>query len=144
MGLPNDHIELAETTDLAAVDSFYEEVGYGGGSQSSDRILVARDGQIIVGAVRLCEEEGALVLRGMYIAKERRGQGLGSRLLRSVSRAIGEAECWCVPYVHLIQFYSRIGFCEQETESVPAFLAERLTQYCSNQQAVTIMRRPAH
>lgn len=143
MGHRKNNIVLAKTTDLVSVNSFYEEVGYREGCRQSDHILVAKDEQKIVGAVRLCEEGGTLVLRGMYVAEERCGKGLGSRLLEAASAAIGEVECWCVPYVHLVDFYSRIGFCELEGETVPTFLAERLARYCSNKQAVTIMRRSA-
>lgn len=140
MKLPHDNIEFAETLDLTAADSFYEGVGYRGGSHPGDRLLVARDNQGIVAAVRLCIEEGALVLRGMYVAEGLRGQGLGSILLESASAAIGSDECWCVPYAHLKAFYSRIGF-QEEVEATPVFLLERRARYLSNGHEVTVMRR---
>ncbi len=54
-------------------------------------------------------ESSILVLRGMYVSEERQRQGLGTRLLALASSEIGSAECWCVPYAHLVEFYSRIG-----------------------------------
>ena len=140
MNLPHEDIELEETTDQAGVLSFYNRVGYGGGLYPDDRLLVARENRSIVAAVRLCDEEGFLVLRGMYVAEERRGQGLGSRLLESASSAIGSSECWCVPYTSLRDFYSRIGF--QKSESIPAFLMARCEQYTESGQLVTVMQRP--
>ena len=140
LNLPHEDIELEETTDQAGVRSFYNRVGYGGGVYPDDRLLVVRDNRSIVAAVRLCDEEGFLVLRGMYVAEERRGQGLGSRLLESTSSAIGSSECWCVPYTSLTGFYSRIGF--QKSESIPAFLKARCERYTESGQLVTVMQRP--
>ena len=143
MKLPHDRIELSKTADLAAVDFFFESVGYRGGSHSSDRILVAQEDQRIVAAVRLCSEEGFLVLRGMYVMEERRGMSVGSMLLKSASAEIGSAECWCVPYTHLTKFYSRIGFRVHEGGITPKFLLQRRSRYIAKGHLVTIMRRQA-
>ena len=141
--MPHERVELIETADLVGVASFYASVGYGGGALPGDRILVARAEGDIIGAVRLCDEEGTLVLRGMYVAEERRGQGLGSLLLESMTVAIGPAECWCIPYIHLVSFYSKIGFHEPESESIPEFLAARRARYEASGQEVVVMWRPA-
>ena len=141
MSLPPEQIELAKTADLAGVQSFYASVGYGGGVHPSDRFLVSRVEQSIVAAARLCTEDGTLVLRGMYVAEGRRGQGMGSRLLVSISDSIGSAECWCIPYTHLKGFYSRIGFQVCEGETIPPFLAERWERYTGSGQKVVIMKR---
>ena len=143
MSRPHKQIEWVETADLACVQSFYASVGYGGGAHPGDRLLVSREGQSIVAAARLCTEDGTLVLRGMYVAEGRRGQGIGSRLLESISEAIGSSECWCIPYTHLTGFYSRIGFQVCEGETIPPFLAERWERYTGNGQKVVIMKRPA-
>jgi GNAT superfamily N-acetyltransferase len=132
-----------ETTDFAGVRSFYRRVGYGGGAHPDDRLLVVREKQSMVAAVRLCVEEGTLVLRGMYVAEALRGRGIGSRLLASVSSAIGSSECWCIPYTHLLGFYSKVGFASCEAEASPPFLAERWREYTRGGQSVAIMRRPA-
>ena len=141
--LPHEKIELAGNADLAFVQSFYLSVGYGGGASPGDRVLVAREDQTIVAAVRLCAEDDTLVLRGMYVAEERRGQGIGTRLLEATSAAIGSSECWCIPYHHLTDFYSRIGFRVCEREAIPLFLAERWRRYTASERDVVIMKRPA-
>lgn len=139
---PSKKLEIAITSDLAGVESFYREVGYGGGAHPGDRLLVAQQGQTIVAAVRLCPENDALVLRGMYVAEDRRGQGIGSKLLEATSTAIGSSECWCIPYAHLVGFYSRAGFAACEAEASPQFLAERWKKYTGDGMSVVIMRRP--
>jgi GNAT superfamily N-acetyltransferase len=103
---------------------------------------VARVDQTIVAAVRLCAEGGALVLRGMYVADDRRGQGIGTRLLDSIPAVIGSSDCWCIPYAHLTNFYSRIGFRVHEGEDIPPFLAERQGRYTAGGKKVVVMKMP--
>lgn len=141
MSLSGEKVELAETTDPAGVQSFFLSVGYGAEVHPDDRLLVARVGQSIVAAVRLCTEEGHLVLRGMYVAEDRRGSGIGSKLLESTSAAIGSSECWCIPYARLTNFYSRIGFRMCGGEAVPPFLVERWKRYTAGGKVVVVMKR---
>ncbi len=142
MNVQHTHIELAKAADLPGVETFYEKVGYSCGVCVDDRIVVARDEQAIVAAVRLCEEEGVLVARGMYVAKTLRRKGLGASLLERTSLEIGEAECWCVPYAHLMEFYSRAGFVVCDNTAAPDFLIARLKSYSASGKKVAIMRRP--
>lgn len=141
VNLPPDQIVIAATSDLAGVQSFYMQVGYGVGLHPGDRLLIAKAAQSIVAAVRLCTEGGTLVLRGMYVAGERRGQGIGTRLLQSLPAEIGSSECWCIPYTHLTGFYSRIGFHLCEGDSIPPFLADRRTKYLASGKDVVVMKR---
>ena len=132
---------IGETGDLGAVGAFYESVGYGCALDAGDRLVVAELEGRVVAAVRLCVEEGVLVLRGMYVAAGRRGQGLGKRLLALVDEEIGPAECWCLPYEHLTGFYGHIGFAVQDPGSAPPFLADRLKTYTRQGRSVVIMCR---
>ena len=143
MNVQHTHIELAKTDDLSGVAAFYEKVGYSCGVCSGDRIIVARNEQTIVAAIRLCEEEGVLVARGMYVAEKFRRKGLGALLLERASSEIAQAECWCVPYVHLTDFYSRAGFVMCDSVAAPDFLLARLKRYTASGQNVALMRRPA-
>jgi GNAT superfamily N-acetyltransferase len=138
---PHEVQEWVAAEDLAAVASFYEDVGYGIGVEPGDRIMAAREGKRFVAAVRLCREENTLVLRGMYVAQDRRGQGIGSRLLEAVAPAMGPRECWCLPYAHLQEFYSRIGFEECPLELAPRFLEIRASRYLKSGNEVIVMRK---
>lgn len=136
-----EQIEFAETSDVAGVQSFYLSVEYDGGVQPGDRMLVARTVHSIVGAVRLCLEHDTLVLRGMYVAEERRGLGIGTGLLDKTSASIGSSECWCIPYTRLTDFYSRIGFRVCEEGAIPPFLVERWERYTAGGKQVVVMKR---
>jgi len=139
----SEYIELATTVDMKAVRSFYNAVGYVCELSSGDRLLVGTVQGEIIAAVRLCGEEGVLVLRGMYVAEGRRRRGVGAKLLGFASTEIGSTECWCVPHDYLVRFYSSIGFRVCESGSAPPFLVDRQVRYTQEGRAVTIMRRPA-
>jgi GNAT superfamily N-acetyltransferase len=90
--------------------------------------LGRRNGEI-VGAVRLCLEEGVLVLRGMRVRADMRRRGIGRRLLADAVAAMGSETCCCIRYRWLISFYGEAGFREMRPEDVRPFLAQRHAQY---------------
>jgi len=141
MDNPQEVLEWVTAKDLTAVASFYEDVGYGVGVELGDRIMVAREGKRIVAAVRLCQEENTLVLRGMYVAPDRWGRGIGSRLLDAAASAMGPQECWSLPYAHLRDFYSRVGFEERLLEMAPGFLEKRARRYLKSGNEIIVMKR---
>ena len=142
-GNPQLDLSLAGGTDLPSVRTFYESVGYGGGLDPADRILVGRRDDAIIAAVRLRREMNTLVLRGMYVAAPLRGQGVGRALLDGVSVEIGGSCCWCLPFSRLENFYARIGFGIPEGGEIPEFLVARKDRYEAAGHDVVIMVRPA-
>ncbi len=135
-------IGRAKRSDLQDVREFYERQGYTGGAQEEDRTYVAVDSEgRIVAAVRLCAEEGHLVLRGMYVDEDCRGLGLGRYVLKHLDREIGTEVCWCLPYAHLVEFYSLIGFRIADRGDLPDFLSERIGGYQASGSDIVVMRR---
>ena len=140
-------VGLVHPTRYDEIGLFYKKMGYGGGLCTSDSVLEARDLGRLVGVAKLSDEGGVLVLRGMYVEKASQRQGVGHQILEAVGRTIGSRECWCVPFAHLKDFYSRIGFSECTPESSPRFLGERFHRYRKLGHQVIIMKRaiePSH
>ena len=102
--------------------------------------LAESTGQI-VGIVRVAEEEGTLVLRGMRVAPAFQRRQIGTRLLQNIAGWLGQRECYCIPYRHLSGFYGQIGFVETDGGSAPEFLGERLADYRQSGLSVILMRR---
>lgn len=127
---------------LCEANNFYESVGYTGGVKNTDVVFIARKDDKIIGLARLCKEEGIFVLRGLYVAEDVRGGGIGTRLLQIVSDNVGNQDCWCVPYKHLYEFYSNVGFSDCRGSEVPAFLLKRCHDYILKGMDVIIMKRP--
>jgi GNAT superfamily N-acetyltransferase len=134
-------IREARADELDRVRAAYAEWGYGAGANPEDTILLAESDGELLGIVRRTDESGTLMLRGMQVAPEARGQGVGTRLLESFVRGLDGRECYCIPYAHLVAFYRRAGFEVQAPEGAPAFLAERLSGYRAAGLDVILMRR---
>ena len=136
-------IDVIHAAGLAQVRAFYEQVGYGGGVSDADTALAACADERVVGAVRLCEEHGVIVLRGMFVAADSQRQGVGSALLARCLPRLERGEAFCLPYDHLVGFYARAGFVPIPKTALPPFLVERLDGYRSTGQRVLGMRRAA-
>jgi hypothetical protein len=74
---------------LAEVESFYSRCGYQGGVSPKDTVITATEGDLIIGVVRLCEEEGVTVLRGMQVTPYRRRMGSAHECCRTFVSWLG-------------------------------------------------------
>lgn len=135
-------IRIARAEEHARVLQTYEAWGYGGGVQPEDRVYLAEAGGELVGIVRRTREHEVTMLRGMQVAPEWRGRGIGGRLLRALVAELGTEECTCIPYAHLTGFYGAAGFAEIPEEAAPPFLRYRLAGYRTRGLSVLVMRRP--
>jgi N-acetylglutamate synthase-like GNAT family acetyltransferase len=127
--LPVQHSTLAR---------FYKRNQYKGKVKESDKVWVLTqiDGNV-VGAVRLCQQAGFTMLRGVWIERELRAKGLGSQLLRYLQSSGELHGCYCFPYLHLEQFYARHGF--RRIKSVPVALQLILERYNRHSTQVLLM-----
>src|SRR3989344_3950691 len=142
-------IELWNGKNFEEILYFYRDTKYGAidDVRRDDRIFLAKDRHQIIGIVRLCEEEGIVILRGMRVRENHQKQGIGMRLLELLSEEIGERECFCIPYdyPHLEKLYGRFGFQRISDEEAPAYLQERAKKYRArpNRPNYFIMKRPS-
>ena len=137
-------LSIANNGDYSDITSFYQGCGYSCQLYESDLVIQARENGEVVGAVRLCQEEGKLVLRGMYVIEEKRGSGIGSALLHEASSEIGHRECWCIPYTPLVELYGRGGFQKAHKGTEPSFLLNRLARYVATGKSVVLLVRPGN
>ena len=123
------------------VVDLYHACSYHGGISAHDGILVATNRGALVGAVRLCSENGVIVLRGMQVLPEFRRMGVGTGLLRASVARIGSAACYTIPWRRLERFYGSEGFRRCASTEVPPFLASRFEEYSSRGMDVILMTR---
>jgi adenylate kinase family enzyme len=139
---------LEEYEGLAAasfVDPFFAGLGRNVRARDGERYFVARVNDALLGAVRLCREEGTPMLRGMLVAERARKQGVGRALLKAFDEYLAKEKirgAWCVPHAHLESFYARIGFVRAFDADAPGFLRERVAKYRSEGMDAILMRRP--
>jgi GNAT superfamily N-acetyltransferase len=132
----------ATSLDAQAIATLYADAGYGAAVGAQDTVFVARQGTLLLGVVRLCLEDGVVVLRGLQVRREFQGQGIGARLLAACEAHLGSAETFCLPYTRLERFYGAAGFARVGAGALPDFLARRLAAYRAREQDVIAMRRP--
>jgi GNAT superfamily N-acetyltransferase len=135
-------IRVARPEEHGRVLSVYAALGYRRTIDPADTVWLAERVEETVGIVRVAAEHGTLVLRGMRIVEYARRQRLGTRMLQAIEEWLGDRECYCVPYPHLVGFYGQIGFASFELAAAPAFLAERVAEYRRSGQEAILMRRP--
>ncbi len=133
-------IGLAEDCDWLA--DFYDKTSYGGEWTETDILYYASDENEVVGVVRIAQECGIQVLRGMQILNRRQGNGIGNKLMEFLIKNISTNPIYCIPHSHLETFYSRFGFKKIENiDEIPKFLVSRFAEYRSKGMTVSVMLR---
>ncbi len=136
-------LRTAQPQEFEHVASFYRSNDYLPQIDPDDLFVVAEREGAVCGVVRLCEEHGVLLLRGMRVARAAQRQGIGTQLLGAAAERVDSRECYCVPHRHLDRFYAQIGFEEIEPGRAPPFLEQRWKEYRRDYGLdVIIMRRP--
>ncbi|MBV6324191.1 GNAT family N-acetyltransferase [Duganella violaceipulchra] len=131
----------ASPSELGDVANLYAEAAYGAAIDPADTLILARSGGKLVGAVRLCAEEGVTVLRGMQIRSTFQRKGIGAQLLAACQPYLGRRQSFCLPYAHLVTFYAAAGFELAAEAGLPDFLVRRLNAYNAQAKNVVAMRR---
>jgi hypothetical protein len=135
----------ARRPDHPRIHAFYTERGYGGGVRSSDTLLLAAEDAQLIGAVgprprgrrrRAARDAGASGPPASRNRKPAPGQG---------RRGGSGQRCYCIPYAHLVGFYSGIGFEVIAPSDAPDVLRERLESYrarADGREYLLMHRRP--
>ncbi|TDR73553.1 GNAT family N-acetyltransferase [Paludibacterium purpuratum] len=134
-------IRQASPYEFASVVRLYDEGGYDGRYQASDFLLLALSGQQAVGVVRLVQDQGYTLLRGLYIGKDWRGRGIGRRLLAAAAGHL-TTPCYCLAQSSLLGLFAAQGFIPCDDSISPPFLLERRHRYGWTGKTYHILYRP--
>ena len=135
------NLHSAKAREIGDLATFYRITAYGGSVAPEDRVAYATEGERIIAAGRLSEEEGVLVLRGMRVLKEHRGRGVGSAILDFLVSVEDNRDCYCISYNYLRHFYAAKGFDKIKPSDAPKFLSERFNSYRARDLDVILMRK---
>ena len=136
-------VRVAEPEDMDTIAAFYQQQGYDPPLKATDQFLIAEGVGALCGVVRVCREQGVLVLRGMRVSQEKQRRGIGSRLLLALEPLLEDNPCFCIAHAHLRTFYGQIGFVEIPVAQAPLFLQERIAGYRRDHRVSAIlMARP--
>ena len=134
-------IEQLAPIDYEVIRSVYAACDYSGGINEDDIGFLASLRGIPAAAVRLTNEEGVLMLRGMMVKPEYQRHGIGKQVLQALDPHIGKNACYLVGRKHLIDFYGGIGFKKIEPSEAPDFLRDRAQLYNTNGYECILMYR---
>jgi predicted N-acetyltransferase YhbS len=134
-------VRVATTSELREVESLYTICGYRGGVDAADTTFLARSEGRLIGAVRICREQGVTVLRGMHVLPSFQRQRVGSQLLAATVPLLDKGAAFCLPYSHLAQFYASASFQTESPDNLPDFLRDRLAGYIARGQDIIAMSR---
>lgn len=132
-----------DANHIEAVNRFYAGLQFGSVASIGDTLILARQSGVLAGVVRLCQEQGHFVLRGMLVDAAMRRQGIGQHLLRAFVGQLGNHSCYALPFRHLPAFYERGGFRPCRILDAPVHLQQRYADYRAGGLDVLIMKRPA-
>lgn len=121
----------SKARQLNELSDFYLQCGYGGTFNDADDLFYVRKGHRLLGVVRISQEDGVFVLRGMQVLPWFRGKHIGRKLLSYMEEKISlfNTPCYCLAHRHLTQFYTEVGFTHTQQTDVPEFLITRKLNY---------------
>jgi N-acetylglutamate synthase-like GNAT family acetyltransferase len=137
------HLQLASKENLVAINQFYVACGYQGSATQDDQVVAALRGKSLVGCMRISRQQDTQVIRGMQVRGKYQYQGIGRAMMNKALELLNDDACYCVPFVHLVNFFTSYGFREIDPQSAPDFLMQRLNVYRGMGQKMVLMRREA-
>ena len=127
--------------DFHLADRFYDTTSYHSRCSAHELVFVAEDAGRVVGVVRLEPVEDVQVLRGMYLAEDYQGRGVGSALLQFIRPWLDRKPAMCLPFDHLGAFYATVGFQPVQVSELPAVMQQRDAHYRSQGHRIMAMVR---
>ncbi|MGB0204354.1 MAG: GNAT family N-acetyltransferase [Neptuniibacter sp.] len=139
-------IQFGDNVPVTQLQRFYKRNGHKGKIQPNDRCAWLSEDDEIIAAVRLSPSPQAdsdyLQLKGLWVAKALRGQGIGGVFLDRLSDFLMQSgkPCYCLAYDHLENFYQSHKFIPISKDDAPDSLWQRLQRYQSRGNQLKLMQ----
>ncbi|TDV70263.1 GNAT family N-acetyltransferase [Pseudomonas sp. LP_7_YM] len=115
---------------------FYKAQRSGMRARGEAQMWVAKDKDIVAALCMTPVTDGRW-LSGLFVAPDRRGQGIARALIEAALGA-NEGSVWLFCDPHLLVFYQRAGFIE--ADDLPEELRARLTRYRQTKALLALVR----
>lgn len=139
-------IHFGNNLPVAQLQRFYKRNGHKGKIQADDICAWLSEGDEIIAAARLSPSTQAdgdyLQLKGLWVTKNLRGQGVGRVLLNKISNFLIQSDkpCYCLAYDHLEYFYQSQKFIPICKDDAPNLLWQRLQRYQNRGNHLKLMK----
>ena len=134
---------LANAVDHDWIAEVYRTIRFVPSPPDAVHVVAEEDGQR-VGLGRLTNAgPGAVELGGMYVAESHRGRGLARTIVMRLLEEAGERRVYCVPFVHLVDFYRSCGLADPPEGLVVPAEVEAKMRACDGafDEGVTLLVR---
>lgn len=135
----NQQISVVTEEELHVLNRFYKRNGHKGKASNKDHAYWLKEDKKILAAVRFTPTADGILLRGLWVDKAFRQQGIGSTLLQACRPYWQGQDCYCFPYQHLQDFYTKLGF-SSPNASTPLFFLQQLTRYQQRGEKILLMQ----
>ena len=139
----NITVSIAEPSILPLIKRFFHSQGMRAQAAKSDDIVITRaNGNIIIGALRLCPVGDSWLLRSMCIDEKFQRQGIGLNMLINIRDNLSLKNCYCFPYTYLENFYEQAGFQIIDAADAAPEIQKQYEQYQTNGKKISLMQFP--
>ena len=119
---------------------FYKQFGQSTKTNRQDKVYVAFSNGTMQACARIAPYGEARLLRGVFVAPNCRGQGLGSALITHALEKCAINEVWTFPYVHLNGMYEALSFHCIAPEKAPDTIQKAFKAYSDQGKQISLMR----
>lgn len=120
-------IEL-EKLKYPLVNQFYKRVYKKGIAGKNEAVFILKNEQLIICSAKLKSIEQELLLTGVACDPIYQSQGYASLLINKLL-VTKNRTVYCFPYLHLKEFYLRLGFVFLALENAPEAIQRRFKRY---------------
>jgi N-acetylglutamate synthase-like GNAT family acetyltransferase len=133
-------VTRATRHDKADIEELLASLQWEVKDPASGTFFLAREGAAI-GCIRLCEvAPQTLVVRDMVVAAHRRGEGIGTQLMRGAMNSRG-GTLYLRCSGELVPYFERFGFASVAGEELPQEVAGHFDGEGPSEQATTMKAR---
>ena len=119
---------------------FYKHFGQATKTNRQDQIYGVFSDNTMQACARIAPYGDARLLRGVFVAPDYRGQGLGSALITHALEKCSLNEVWTFPYTHLNSMYEALGFHRIAVENAPDTIQKAFKAYSDQGKHISLMR----
>lgn len=139
----NFHFARAEDLQNPDLGRFYKRNGHKGKILNNDLCFwLSKESQIIAAArVSTSAQTSTSVLRGVWVAKDLRGQGLATELLGRIlsCKQFATEKLFCFSYPEALNLYRRAGFQQANKTNTPTELLDKQKHYQQRGTETTLL-----
>lgn len=126
-------VKQAANHEMDWVNSKYDEIDFVKSNFDNEYIVIATIGNQNAGLGRLVKiDDNNIELGGIYVFSDFRGLGVAKNIVRNLCEEspFKEAIIWCLPFVNLLDFYTKFEFKKHENGKVPEEIIKKL-EWCN-------------